>query len=254
MRALKTAMTTPDKYRFLSFDKTDDDRTVAVDIWKIRNSEPFFFNTSMTIDADGAPNAYHPDNRHGLDFLGNAGHPGDWWALATDNGRVSGRPLVQRDGDPFPGYYISQTSLRDKTKPDRDTTKYVDARSVPYIALPPALLSETGAHGLARMGDLAMVINAKVGTSSFAIVADQGPPHGLGEGSIALGNALRIPTNLRARRAGTSGDVIYVVFPNTAAEPLWPRPLDNIKAAAERAFSDWGGMTLIRQCYPQYHF
>lgn len=247
-------MTTPDKYRFLAFDKRDDDRAITVDIWKIRNLEPLFFNTSMSIDADGAPNAYDPDNRHGLDFLGNAGHPGDWWALATDNGRKDGRPLVQREGDAFPGYYISQTSLRDNTKADWDTAKYVDARRVPYIALPPALLSETRASGRAHMGDVAMVINAKVGTSSYAIVADEGPPHGLGEGSIALGNALGIPTDLRGRRAGTGSDVIYVVFPGTAAQPPWPRPLGDIKAAAEHAFSDWGGLALIRQCYPQYHF
>lgn len=97
-----------------------------------------------------------------------------------------------------------------------------------------------------------MVINAKVGTSSYAIVADQGPSDGLGEGSIALGNALSLPTDLRGRRAGTGGDVIYIVFPKTAGNPPWPRAADDIKAAVKRAFNAWGGMALIRQCYPQY--
>jgi len=33
----------------------------------------------MSIDADGAPNAYHPDNI-GLDDLKNAGYPNtSWW-------------------------------------------------------------------------------------------------------------------------------------------------------------------------------
>ena len=35
----------------------------------------FFYESGMTIDADGAPNAYHPDNT-GLDDLANAGTPG----------------------------------------------------------------------------------------------------------------------------------------------------------------------------------
>jgi hypothetical protein len=34
----------------------------------------FFYQSKMSIDADGAPNAYHPDNI-GLDDLKNAGYP-----------------------------------------------------------------------------------------------------------------------------------------------------------------------------------
>ena len=46
----------------------------------------------MTIDADGAPNAYHPDNT-GLDDLANAGTPGRWEGLAKD---AEGRTLSSR--------------------------------------------------------------------------------------------------------------------------------------------------------------
>jgi hypothetical protein len=61
----------------------------------------FFYESGLMIDADGAYHAYHPDNRSGLDYLGNAGHPGNWWALVTNNGQPSGSPLVQTD-DTFP--------------------------------------------------------------------------------------------------------------------------------------------------------
>ena len=46
----------------------------------------FFYEAGMMIDADGAPEAYNPDNKSGLDYLGNAGTPGNWWALVTDTG------------------------------------------------------------------------------------------------------------------------------------------------------------------------
>jgi len=47
----------------------------------------------MVVDADGAYHAFHPDDKSGLDFLANAGHPGNWMGLVTDNGAtLSFRP------------------------------------------------------------------------------------------------------------------------------------------------------------------
>ena len=82
----------------------------------------------MTIDADGAPNAYHPDNT-GLDDLKNAGAPGYWEGLAKDK---DGEPFVQGPDDPFPGYYVSATALADRSKPVNDPTRYVDASKIPF--------------------------------------------------------------------------------------------------------------------------
>src|SRR5262249_49419827 len=59
---------------------------------RVRN---FFYESGMAIDADGAFRAYHPNDRLGLDSLAHAGHQGNWWALVTDNGKASGRPIVQ---------------------------------------------------------------------------------------------------------------------------------------------------------------
>jgi hypothetical protein len=37
-------------------------------VWQLRDSQTFLFVSGMTIDADGVPNAYHPDDT-GLDEL-----------------------------------------------------------------------------------------------------------------------------------------------------------------------------------------
>ena len=87
----------------------------------------------MTICADGAPKAYHADNSKALDFLGNAGHPGNWWAIVTDNGRPDGKPVVQGAGDPAPGYYVSMTAMPNPQFPLRDPRRYVDATTIPYV-------------------------------------------------------------------------------------------------------------------------
>lgn len=91
------------------------------------------------MDADGAFRAYHPDNRLGLDAIQHAGYPGNWWALATDNGKPSGHPVVQGKTDPAPGYYVSMTALFHPGNPnEHDPRRFVDAASIPYVVLPPA--------------------------------------------------------------------------------------------------------------------
>jgi hypothetical protein len=96
----------------------------------------FFYVAGLAVDADGAFRAYHPTSRLGLDALVNAGHPGNWWALATDTGKTSGHPVVQGKDDPAPGYYVSMTSLYDATNlNERDPRRYVDAAKIPYVVL-----------------------------------------------------------------------------------------------------------------------
>jgi hypothetical protein len=87
----------------------------------------FFYQSGLEIDADGGYHAYHPDGKSGLDYLANAGQSGNWWALVTDNGKPSGRPLVQTDDDPAPGFYISTTTLEDANCDPKDPHRYVNA-------------------------------------------------------------------------------------------------------------------------------
>ena len=192
----------------------------SIPIWQIADNSAFFFETGMTIDADGAPNAYNPDDT-GIDDLENAGEPGNWWALALDQ---HGAPYVQGPDDPFPGYYISTTALWDRTKNPTDPGRFVDASKIPYIVLPGAVSRDMGA----RLGDLALVINRRNNKMSYAIFADMGPA--VGEGSIALAENLGIASS--ARRGGARGEIVYVVFPGSGNGQA--RPVDEINQEAEK--------------------
>src|ERR1041385_5951378 len=64
------------------------------------------FHAGMYVDADGAPNAYGPNNR-GLDFTANALRGGRFSSVAT---HPDGTPIIQRSGR-FKGFYVSTTSL-----------------------------------------------------------------------------------------------------------------------------------------------
>lgn len=214
----------------------------SVSVWSLPETTAFFYTSGMTIDADGAPKAYHPNGRSGLDALANAGRPGNWWALVTDNGKPDGNPIIQGSNEPAPGFYVSATSLQDKTKKARDPRRYVDSTTIPYIVLPSAVTRKTGT----KLGDFAIVLNRKNDKTSFAIFADGGPAGKLGEGSIALADALGIPSN--PRRGGAAKDVIYLVFPKSGNGK--PRTIEEINGEAERLFRDWGGLAQLKACFP----
>lgn len=194
----------------------------------------------MAVDADGAYRAYHPNNRLGLDSIENAGHPGNWWALVTDTGNPKGRPVVQGRNDPAPGYYISMTALFDASISDEHNPhRFVDAVSIPYVVLPP----EGFKH--AKLGDFATVVNQQNGKVVGAIVADESAPElPIGEGSIALANALSIDSN--PRKGGIDKGVAYVIYPRSGNGK--PRTLDEIVSSSQTYFQQWGGMQALHSC------
>jgi hypothetical protein len=100
--------------------------------WLRHDSTFLAWENGLRIDVDGAPNAYGPNNT-GLDYTANAGKAGNWYGVVTDK---DGDPYIQGPEDPYPGDYISATSLQDHTKAVDDPTRYVDARTVPYLAIP----------------------------------------------------------------------------------------------------------------------
>jgi hypothetical protein len=204
--------------------------TGGVEVWRLSGGSAFFFIAGMTIDADGSPRAYHPDNT-GLDDLANVRGDGGWGGIVLRDGE----PVVQGPADPAPGYYISQTALEDWTKGAADPARYVDSEKIPFIVLPGDVARMAGT----RVGDFAIVRNMRNGRYSAAIFGDLGP--GLGEGSIALARALGI--NPDARRGGTYRGVLYVVFPRSGNRR--PRPLEEINDAAARLLSECGGLDRI---------
>src|SRR6266498_1588336 len=82
----------------------------------------------------------------------------NWWGIVTEDSQPSGKPVVQSNGDPFPGYYISTTSLVDPTKPVKSPAHYVDSAKVPYLALPRKVTASRVLGG-ARLGDFTAVVN-----------------------------------------------------------------------------------------------
>ena len=228
-------------------NKTEQLKVGNVSVWQLEGQTGsfFFYKAGMAVDADGAPRAYHPepDSDLGLDRLANAGRPGNWFAIVTDNGQPGGKPIVQRPNDPAPGFYVSLTSLQDQTKDRTDPLRYVDATQIPYIVLPPEVQSKFDV----QLGDFAVVINGKSGQHSEAIFADVGPRGKIGEGSIALANKLGIPSS--PRDGGTDSGVVYVVFPLSGNGN--PRSLDEIKSRADAQFEVIGGIAQLLACFPE---
>jgi hypothetical protein len=208
----------------------------AVKVRRGTGESAFYFLAGMSIDADGAPKAYHPNGSPpGLDHLANAGHPGNWWGIVTR----AGTPVVQRAGDPAPGFYVSMTALVYSSKAEWDPRRYVNASTVPYVVLPP----EVRAAGSARLGDLAAVWNRREDTLAFAILADIGPGGKLGEGSIALAKALGIPHS--ATTGGQGSDVAYVIFAGSGnGKPRTPKA---IKKLGSEQYEQWGGLGRLRK-------
>lgn len=214
----------------------------GTNVWSCNSAgvTAFVFESGLAVDADGAFRAYHPNNALALDSIEHAGHPGDWWALATDTGKPSGHPVLQDKNDPAPGYYVSMTSLFDANiSNEHNPRRFVDAATVPYVVLPP-----TG-FKYAKLGDFAMVVNLRNHKMSGAIVADESAPDlPMGEGSIALAKALGINSN--PRRGGVEHGVVYVIYPDTGNGT--PRTREEIESNSRRKLENWGGITQIKRC------
>ena len=187
------------------------------------------FRSSLEINIDGAPNAYHVKGRPfgALDTLCNAGKAissvrgtyqgmedcgafledvksaeatgwhGDpkieWYGIATKDA-AHNEPLVQSDG-PYKGYFVSITAYENSAFDASDPRHYLDSRMVPFVVLPrdSHFFSKGDAFsdGGAALGNVAFVYDPASQRHAFAIVGDLGPTKALGEGSIALAAALR---------------------------------------------------------------
>lgn len=185
------------------------------------------FVAGATLDGDGASGqfgdlpCYALESYKGrtLDVLANAGRPGNWYGIVTDE---SGSPIVQGAKDPCPGAYISATSLHLLDKegnelPDSSPFKYVDSATVPYIVVPPLIIM--GVTGIV-MGCRCVVMNTRNGRKVVGVVADRGPANHLGEISVACAKALRIPIGKTypANGGGAPAPTIkYQLFPGKAA-------------------------------------
>jgi hypothetical protein len=209
----------------------------GVRILKLANDKAVFFTSDMDIDVDGAPNAYGP-NESGLERNKNGKNKkGQFVAVVTDD---NGNPIKQSTDDPFPGMFISTTTLFDPTKPRRSTLRYVNGVQVPYIVIPGQLVG-----GLMQMGDPALVIDLKTGEQVKAIVADAGPTRKTGEASAFLAAKItKQQTPVASKKSfsnprdgGTDERRFrYIIFPGRTLS--WPQTNDAIETAVDDALAD----------------
>ena len=205
----------------------------------VDDQSAFFYEAGLEIDADGAPRAYHPDGKSGLDYLSNAGRPGDWWALVTDDGEPYGTPLIQTPNDPAPGLYVSTTALENENVPRENPQRYVNAEAINFIVLP------AGLNLGAKLGDFAVVIHPGTQSISYAVYADVGPAHKIGEGSIALASSLGLPSSPKA--GGVGHGINYIVFHGTAG--TFPLSQPDIDKAGATLFAKWGGLDRAKESF-----
>lgn len=205
-------------------------------------------------DADGAPNAYHPDDlgkrprdpHVGLDALANAGYPGtSWWRSVLvpdpDDPSVAYR---QRSG-PTAGFFVAMTSLRRPGGSKYDPATYVDSTRVPFVVVP------TGFERLpnvARQGDVGFATDLGNGRTVALIVADAGGGSDakLGEASLALYTALGYPNvNPRTGRGLPSSTIQYILFPGSrrSGAAVWPRTNQDIAEQVSRLLAETPGIS-----------
>jgi len=177
------------------------------------------FMADADIDADGANGqngaslAYKVDDS-GTELLANGG-------MKIVHGKVicavpGARDIVILDSDNepkvFPGGVIaSMTWYRHPGKPASDPAAYVDAETVPYIVVPPVIVTQTA--GVVRGCKAHVTFRGK---SVDCVVADRGPKNKIGELSIAAARAVGLPSS--PRHGGTEKpEVLYELFPGVAA-------------------------------------
>lgn len=224
-----------------------------------KDKGPYIFSTKkVKVDADGAPNAYHPNDVglhctkgvgfKGLDCPANGGYPNQsWWRSAiVPDPKNNNKGYIQPDGK-YKGYFVSQTSLKDKSKSNLDPIKYVDSTSVPYLVFPGKFNAKSGTGSV---GDYGFAINLDSGQSSPFIVAEVGPPSAhLGEISISLGVALGgVNPNPRTGAGTPNGKIAYIIFPYTKATPEWPVSLSDLNKRVNELLKSVGGVETLKNC------
>jgi len=195
-----------------------------------QSNDAIWWISGMNIDGDGAPNCYSPDNK-GLDYLANAGKPGNWYGIVTDS---NGNPIIQGPNDPYPGFYVSPTALQDKSKNRTDPNRYVDSTKIRYISIPSNATKDFDVH----LGDVALIHCRSTNQAAAAIVADIGPRYKYGEGSIALAKALGLPNS--PKNGGTDHGITMIIFKQS--NKGWPRTNEDVAQQVQDLLNATGGL------------
>jgi len=241
-------------YRGVAIRRTDDRRAY------------FYVTSHKSIDADGAPNAYHPDDVNGgacpdsgvgLECPANAGYRSNngigntsWWSSVLVRDPDDPDVAYRQTEGATAGYFVSQTALKKISFAGRyDPRSYVDAATIPYVVMPGDFYAMPGTG---RMGDVGYALNLANGRSTPFVFADVGPDDAkLGEASIAFWEALG-GTNPNPRNGAGKppGNIAYVVFPRSSGEVDlgWPIDLGRLREEVRSRMDALGGEETVRSC------
>ncbi|ALN56737.1 hypothetical protein GLE_1380 [Lysobacter enzymogenes] len=203
-----------------------------------------FLCAGPPITAQGAPDAYHPDDT-GSGSLHDSGWPsGAWRERLVPDPHQPQRPLRQSEGAQA-GYFVSTTALADARFPRSNPQAYVDAGRVPYLAMPATWLAQAGAGGV---GDFVVVHDRATARSSFGLIGDAGRGRALGEMSERMASDLSgVRAHARSGRGAPQGTLLCVVFPGSRREPAWPLRNSALRSRCEQLLRPLGGVARLAQ-------
>ncbi len=241
--------------RRMSYENNDH----RVLLRRIKGTTALFFQSKMSCDVDGSPNAYHPlDDSLSLDLIDSAGGRRRGGLLAGPLEvqpapevvvYVNGKPYVQEDG-PYKGFYVSETSYENKALDPKNPARYLDARSFRYVVLPGGMVPE------AHLGDVVVVYDPYSERTTYAVYGDIGPSSESGEVSLGTIKGLGLPASDGKSSPGQArDDLFYLVFPGSSAileqDTEWPHSQATIDKIADEEFEKWGGVDRIKAVLQQ---
>jgi hypothetical protein len=159
---------------------------------------------------------------------------------------ADGYPCRHGPESDYPGYFVAATTLNHIAPWRTDgcsPARFIDSETVPFAVLP------RGGFGDVRIGDVmvARLIRGGEDRLVYGLIADAGPAHRLGEGSIALNGALLGKVGpVRSLKETwsldiSSGKVAMLVFGGTRDLLNGNYSRQNVEAVARREFQRWGG-------------
>jgi hypothetical protein len=170
----------------------------------------------LTIDADGCPHAYGPEGTKPLDYLGNAGYPGNWWGVVTND---DGVPFVQGSSDaikwPWPGYYLSTTAYLVPGYDKYDARRYVDSEFVHFAVVPGNVRTAIEPK---FMGCKVVITDKNTGHSLECACCDVGPSSHLGEASMAAAEYFNLSPSPKTGGSNDKTRWHYRMWPGVASK------------------------------------
>jgi hypothetical protein len=180
----------------------------------VDEDEHLSWTGEFTVDGDGSPRCYGPEGTDPLDYLGNAGYPGNWWGVATHNQQSSGQPIIQKGTNPWPGYYVSTTAYIHSKYYWHDPRRYLDSESVLFAVIPGNV--RKAVVGICK-GCKARCTDKKNGKSVDCVIGDIGPTDHLGEGSIKLAGEFGLDISPKYGGSADESRFLWECWPGVAA-------------------------------------